>query len=114
MKTSLMFSSATSKAAAKEIAPVAGTQRAMILDAIRLYGDYGLTDLGIREYCALSGDTVRPRRGELLKAGLIRDSGKTRKTASGRDAVVWVAASARCYFDEQGERDRIALRKKSV
>ena len=83
--------SATSKAAAKAIAPVAGTQRALVLSEIKCMCEYGRTDGELQAICGLAGDTVRPRRGELLKAGLIRDSGKTRKTASGRDAVVWVA-----------------------
>lgn len=83
--------SATSKAAAKAIAPVAGTQRAMILEEIKVAGERGRTDCEIQAMCMLSGDTVRPRRGEILKAGLIRDGGMRRKTASGRHAVVWVA-----------------------
>jgi hypothetical protein len=34
-------------------------------------------------------NTVRPRRVDLVRLGYIRDSGRTRATASGRDAVVW-------------------------
>ena len=83
--------SATSKAAAVAIEPVAGTQRALILSEICIAGKRGRTDSDLQAMCLLSGDSVRPRRGELLKAGLIVDSGRTRKTPKGRDAVVWVA-----------------------
>ena len=83
--------SATSRAAAKAIEPVAGTQRALIFRLIHCWNYTGVTDSEIGRELALPGDSVRPRRGELLKAGLIVDSGRTRKTASGREAVVWVA-----------------------
>lgn len=35
--------------------------------------------------------TKRARRVELLAAKLIKDSGRTRKTVGGDEAVVWVA-----------------------
>lgn len=37
-----------------------------------------------------NGDTERPRRQELQKAGLIADSGCTRKTTTNRSAIVWI------------------------
>ena len=37
-----------------------------------------------------SEGTLRARRWELLQAGIIRDSGRTRKTRRGRNATVWV------------------------
>ena len=83
--------SATSKAAAKAIEPVAGTQRGRMLAQIKEFGFFGMTDQDFARICFLPGDSVRPRRGELLKAGLIVDSGITRKTVSGRQATVWVA-----------------------
>ena len=83
--------SATSKAAAKAIEPVAGTQRGRMLAQIKEFGFFGMTDQDFSRICFLPGDSVRPRRGELLKAGLIVNSGRTRKTPKGRDAVVWVA-----------------------
>jgi hypothetical protein len=68
------------------------TQRAHIMAAItRSY--VGMTDTELQEELNMSGDTERPRRGELLKAGLIKDSGVTRKTKRGREAIVWVVAS---------------------
>lgn len=66
----------------------ADTQRAKILDALRVYG--GLTDEQIGQTTGLDGNTVRPRRGELVAAGKVRDSGTTRLTVKGRKAVVWI------------------------
>ena len=83
--------STTSRAAAKAIEPVAGTQRARILMTLRGWVYTGATDGELCFMCELDGSTVRPRRQELQKAGLIVDSGRTRKTSSGRDATVWVA-----------------------
>ena len=88
--------SATSKAAAKAVEPRMGTQKATVLIIIRRCsqpshgGGVGLTDEQICMFTELSGDTVRPRRGALADAGLIKKQG-TRKTTSGRDADVWVA-----------------------
>lgn len=50
----------------------------------------GLTDEEIQLNLGFSGNTERPRRGELVKQGLIRASG-TRVTQAGRQATVWVA-----------------------
>lgn len=82
--------SATSAAAAARIAPKAGTKRAQVLDCIKTFG--GLTDEQIQQLIPMSANTQRPRRVELAKAGLIKDSGKTRTTMGGDQAVVWVVA----------------------
>lgn len=82
--------SATSLDAAQRIEPAAETLRRAVLDAIRASAD-GLTDEEIQQRLEMSGNTSRPRRRELQKAGLVWDSGRTRKTLSGRKAVVWVA-----------------------
>jgi hypothetical protein len=39
----------------------------------------------------MSGNTVRPSRVSLVRDALVMDSGRTRKTISGNDAIVWVA-----------------------
>jgi len=83
--------SMTSFDAAKAIEPKAGTLRAMVLDYIRRTGQSGATDISMQAWIPMDPSTQRPRRIELLKAGLIKDSGRTRKTASGRQATVWVA-----------------------
>lgn len=51
----------------------------------------GLTDEEIQRVLKLNPSTERPRRIELVKAGLVRDSGRKRQTISGREATVWVA-----------------------
>jgi predicted transcriptional regulator len=51
------------------------------------------TDEEIGEALDLKGDTVRPRRGELLTEGRICDVG-TRLTRSKRNAVVWGAVAS--------------------
>lgn len=79
----------TSQAAAERIEPNASSLRALVLDYIRTSG--GATDEEIQVALGMAGNTERPRRRELEQAGLIQDSGTTRRTASGRMAVVWVA-----------------------
>lgn len=76
----------TSKAAARDIQPHAGTLRARILEHIRSRGIDGATDLEIERDTGIKGSTVRPRRGELRDAGLIHKTDRVR----GR-AAVWVA-----------------------
>lgn len=74
--------------------------RGRIYDFIRKSGRSGATDGEIIVGCNIPGDTVRPRRGELVAQGLIeplRTDGKEakpvrRKTPSGRWAQVWVAS----------------------
>lgn len=83
--------SMTSSDAAKAIEPKAGTLRSMLLNELRQFRESGLTDAQMQDHTGMDPSTQRPRRIELLKAGLIKDSGRTRKTASGRQATVWVA-----------------------
>jgi hypothetical protein len=49
----------------------------------------GATDEEISIDLDLQSDTARPRRRELQIAGLVMDSGYTRKTTNNREAVVW-------------------------
>jgi transcription initiation factor IIE alpha subunit len=49
----------------------------------------GMTDEEIQAATGLNPNAVRPRRGELVEAGYLRESGLTRRTASGRRATVW-------------------------
>ena len=84
--------SETSRDAAASL-PNAGTLRALIywyLVADAGTGN-GHTDEELQADLAMPPSTQRPRRVELVKAGLVRDSGRVRKTRSGRNAVVWEA-----------------------
>ncbi len=83
------FSSTSRDAAAR--APVGAA--ALILVALREAGPRGATDAELQNRCGLEGNTERPRRQSLQRRGLIRDSGRTRPTPAGRQAVVWVLAN---------------------
>ena len=82
--------SPTSVAAAERAEPAAATQRRAVLDYLRGRGADGAIDEEIQVALGMVGNTERPRRRECEQAGLIVDSGRTRPTASGRQAVVWV------------------------
>ena len=81
----------TSKAAAESMVPRAGAQRLRVLRFIQDTKDFGATACEIEGGLGLSGNSVRPRIVELRNAGLIINSGVTRKTPSGRAAQVYVA-----------------------
>ena len=83
--------SPTSKDAAKEIRPHLGRLQRKVYDYIVARGQHGATDCELEYFLGLIGSTVRPRRVELQRAELIRDSGMKRLTQSGRKAVVWIA-----------------------
>ena len=83
----------TSRAAAEAIKPGVLTLRARVLRHIRECGDHGCTDAEGQAALEMSGNTYRPRRLELEQLGRIRQGKTTRKTPSGRSAVVWVAVT---------------------
>lgn len=86
--------SATSLEAAAAIAPRTPSLRERVYMAIADSAD-GLTDEEIQRVTGIGPSTQRPRRVELLDAGMIRDSGRTRLTAGRRKATIWVARLAR-------------------
>lgn len=90
-----VVTSPTSVAASKAIVRRSGSQSSLVLLAIRNAGDRGLTDEEGIEATRLSPSSYRPRRTELVAKGLVVDSTRTRPAASGRSAVVWVAAWGR-------------------
>ena len=53
-------------------------------------GEYGATDQEMQAYLDLPNQSQTPRRWELVRAGLVMNSGRRRKTLSGRSAIVWV------------------------
>lgn len=81
----------TSKAAAARALPTAGTKRAQVYECIKKHSS-GLTDDQIHRYSRMPANTARPRRVELVRAGLVKDSKQRRRTTSGDWAVVWVVA----------------------
>ena len=82
----------TSARAATDALPLSARTRRRVFDAIRDAGTAGLTDSEIETTVSMSGSTVRPRRFELVRAGLVEASAMTRTTHSGRQAAVWVVA----------------------
>jgi hypothetical protein len=79
--------SETSRAAAESIEPVGCGLRARVLNALRAWGP--MTDSELQERLEMDPSTQRPRRVELVRMGLVRDSGARRPTSSGRAATVW-------------------------
>ena len=79
----------TSKDAAVDVMPRTGTQRMAVLDSIG-HSDNGLTDEEAMDELGLHPSSVRPRRKELVDGGWVKDSGRTRPTSTGNDAIVWV------------------------
>lgn len=87
--------SATSAEAAERAEPKAATQRAFVLDRFREWPENGWTDDELAEATGMNPSTLRPRRIELVNAGLVEDSGEKRPTRSGRRATVWRAVPAK-------------------
>jgi hypothetical protein len=77
--------------AARAVEPRTGTQRHKVLSFLRLRCERGATDQQISDELALGLNSVRPRRLELVEAGLVIDSGRRRETSTGCLAQVWVA-----------------------
>ena len=82
--------STTSREAAESVAEVAGRLRRRVYAHIVECGEAGTTDDAAEVVLDMKHTTYTARRGELVKQGLVRDSGNTTKTRSGRNAVLWV------------------------
>jgi len=85
--------SKTSKRAADSLSGKAVTKDLYrVLQFLRWSGP--ATDQEIQDGIPMEQNTERPRRIELVRSGFVADSGKTRKTRSGREATVWEATWA--------------------
>lgn len=84
--------SPTSRASGGRIRQDAGRLEVRVLDALRDAGREGLTDAEIEEVTGLGGNTARPRRVRLVELAHVIDSGRRRRTTSGRLATVWICA----------------------
>lgn len=85
----------TSSEAARKALPKTGTQRREILDALvaaHASGHVGATDPELERRLGIGPNSVRPRRGELVTAGLVYDSGRTRDHL-GNAHIVWAPSS---------------------
>ncbi|MCH9682714.1 MAG: hypothetical protein K0V04_14865 [Deltaproteobacteria bacterium] len=76
----------TRVAAAQRIRAPAKTFLGRVLDALR---DGPKTDDELCKYTGLRDNSVRPRRIDLVRRGLVEDSGAVRPTHCGREAIVW-------------------------
>jgi transcription initiation factor IIE alpha subunit len=80
--------SATSAQAADSLTPVAlNAMQRRVLELLAATPE-GLTDEEMQRRLRMNPSTQRPRRIELMRRGLVAEAG-TRRTASGRMAVVW-------------------------
>ena len=77
----------TSRAAAAGMRNKLGQLHVRVMKAIRFHGP--LMDEELCDVLNLQGNTLRPRRRELQLMAYLTDTGKRRKTKSGRMAVVW-------------------------
>lgn len=80
-------------AAADALAPKLARLQRMAEAAIRDAGPHGLTADELAVRLELDRYSIQPRTSELRRKGLIRDSGKRRPNATGKQAIVWVAVS---------------------
>jgi predicted transcriptional regulator len=79
----------TSRAAAESVKPHATRLARLVLEHVRARG--GLTSAEAESELGLIHQTASARLRELVKLGLVADSGETRPTPSGRRAIVWRA-----------------------
>ncbi len=81
----------TSVAAALSALPRSGTIRRKVYDYFVLRGLRGATDQEVEIALQISGNTLRPTRGSLVKDGYLIDTGTTRKNYNQQDCIVWRA-----------------------
>ena len=81
----------TSEAAARHIEPVAETLGWYVLACVRSRMSYGATRDEVAEAMTMKLQTVCARMRDLVLSGLVVDSGRRRKTDTGRLAAVMVA-----------------------
>ena len=79
----------TSASAALRALPKSGSKRKRVYDYLIQSG--GATDEEIEHALNISGNTVRPTRGTLVKDGLVVETHLERPTRSGNMAIVWMA-----------------------
>lgn len=86
----------TSVEAADAIVPHLTQMQDMIELWARHLGPFGFTDVDLNRNFGSTSSAYRSRRSELVRKGLIVDSGRrTRLPRTGRNAIVWVHADYR-------------------
>lgn len=84
-----VVSSDTSRGAAASVAPVTGKLRRRVFEYIAVFCSQGSTCDQAESDLGMSHQTCSARFNELRNAGHIVDSGRRRKTRSGRNAAVY-------------------------
>lgn len=79
----------TSRAAAARFASEAPNARRRVFELLDSTPK-GLTDEEMQTRLRMSSNTQRPRRVELERAGVVRDSGRRKRTRSGAAAAIWI------------------------
>lgn len=88
-----MSTAETSAAALRDIQPKAPSLRKQVEAFILGRGAEGATDEEIQHALDMVGNTQRPRRRELVKAGAIVEASEKRLTSSNKEATVWIHVS---------------------
>jgi hypothetical protein len=83
----------TSVEAAVAIAPKLGRLQGLAEEAIRNAGRYGLTTEELAARLEMDRWSIQPRTTELLRKGIVRDSGLRRPNVTGRRSIVWIATT---------------------
>lgn len=92
----------TSKDAAEAIFFRSGTQREKLFLFVAKRKKRGATDFEIREALGLRYSSGCARRQELVKLKLLKESGRTRPTDTGQEAIVWVRTKkGRALYEQQ-------------
>ena len=81
----------TSMAAWESILPQGPSIKRKIMGMLDFWAKEGCTVEEICDFLEGRHQTISARLVELERAGLIFDSGRTRPTSSGRQAVIWVS-----------------------
>jgi hypothetical protein len=84
---------ATSRRTAERITIRSGTNRTEVLLALHGAAPGGLTDWEIQRDTGIQPSSERPRRGELVDAGLVRATEQTREH-KGEDWTVWTITTS--------------------
>lgn len=90
----------TSNMAAKVVAPKFNERAERMYKMILDKGVDGVTDEEGQVALSMSGNSYRPVRGNLVKLGMVVDSGRKRDTVTGNPAKVWIS---RTFVDGDAE-----------
>lgn len=79
----------TSRIAAVSQLPKLGETLSKVHNFISMSGGTGVTDEQIAMALSMKESSASKRRGDLVKLGLVKDSGTVKPTSTGRNAIVW-------------------------